>query len=185
MNALKRILLFLVCFVVIGAGACFIIVNIGAAAAVRDAGNTAKMGEIATTAGREIGYRYFLPIWLGSLVLSAGIAFRWIGAIIGGAVAGLLYFSFSNFAPAKKPASPSTSPSAPATTALPSSTSGSSTARQRAIQLFPELAIASSPLNQEFLKRYRKYQSENIRYFDDPEWPTALARESKNALTPK
>ena len=36
----------------------------------------------------EVGVRYSLLIWLGSLVISAGIAFRWIGAIIRGSARG-------------------------------------------------------------------------------------------------
>ena len=181
MNALKRIILFLVCFVVIGLVASVILGAIVGAAAVRDAGNAASATELAGVAGRDFGSRYGLLIWLGSLVLSAGIAFRWIGAIIATAIAALVYFSTGKVTRSPKPVTQSVpTPS----TALPQP-NGANVAQQRAIQLYPELGIMNSPLNQEFVRRYRKYQLENKRYFDDPEWPTALAKESKDALIQK
>jgi hypothetical protein len=56
------------------------------------------------------------------------------------------------------------------------------TAEQRAIQLYPNLAIANSELNQEFVRRYRRYKMQNPSYFNDPEWPTKLATESQATL---
>jgi hypothetical protein len=56
------------------------------------------------------------------------------------------------------------------------------TAQQRAMKLYPELAVPHSKLNQEFIRRYRQYQKNNPGYFSDPEWPTRLAAESQSAL---
>lgn len=56
------------------------------------------------------------------------------------------------------------------------------TPQERAVQLFPDLAIPNSKLNQEFEHRYKQYQSQNPAYFDNLEWPTQLARESQMAL---
>ena len=129
MNALKRIILFLVCFVVIGLVASVILGAIVGAAAVRDAGNAASATELAGVAGRDFGSRYGLLIWLGSLVLSAGIAFRWIGAIIATAIAALVYFSTGKVTRSPKPVTQSVpTPS----TALPQP-NGANVAQQRAI----------------------------------------------------
>jgi hypothetical protein len=50
-------------------------------------------------------------------------------------------------------------------------------AQQRAIRLYPDLGVAGSALNQEFVARYRRYKTDRPAFFKDPEWPTALARE--------
>jgi len=55
-------------------------------------------------------------------------------------------------------------------------------AQQRAVKLYPDLAVANSRLNREFLRRYQLYQKENPAYFHNPEWPTALAGESQATL---
>ena len=181
MNALKRIILFLVCFVVIASVAFFILGVFAGTAAIRDAGNTASATEIARSAARDAGNRYSLLIWLGSLVLSAGIAFRWIGAIIAVAIAALVSFSGGRVTPSEEPVTQSVpTPS----TVLPRS-NGADTAQQRATRLYPELGIRNSPLNQEFVRRHGKYRLENKHYFDNPEWPSALAKECKDALIQK
>jgi hypothetical protein len=55
-------------------------------------------------------------------------------------------------------------------------------AQQRAVKLYPDLAVADSKLNREFLRRYKLYRKENPAYFNNPEWPTALAGECQKAL---
>jgi hypothetical protein len=50
-------------------------------------------------------------------------------------------------------------------------------AKLRAVARYPQLGIAGSPLNTAFLARVRQYQIENPQVFDDPEWPTRIARE--------
>jgi hypothetical protein len=64
----------------------------------------------------------------------------------------------------------------------PSNKQSSVTAQQRAIALYPELGVANSRFNREFLVRYRKYQQDNRHYFDDPEWPSKLAKETKDGI---
>jgi hypothetical protein len=56
------------------------------------------------------------------------------------------------------------------------------TAQKRALALYPDLAVANSPLNKEFIARYQRYKAENPTYFLNPDWPTALARESADAI---
>lgn len=55
-------------------------------------------------------------------------------------------------------------------------------ARVRALQQFPALAVANSPLNREFVARFHRYQSTNQAYFKDNDWPLHLAAESQAAL---
>ncbi|MEO6754358.1 MAG: DUF4236 domain-containing protein [Chthoniobacteraceae bacterium] len=50
-------------------------------------------------------------------------------------------------------------------------------AKWRAVALYPRLGVVDSPLNRSFVERVRRYQSEKPRIFDDPEWPTVIARE--------
>lgn len=58
-------------------------------------------------------------------------------------------------------------------------------ARDRAMLAFPQLAVLNSPLNREFVRRYNLYQKEHREYFEDPDWPTKLARESAAAIAPR
>lgn len=55
-------------------------------------------------------------------------------------------------------------------------------AQHRAVQQYPDLGVPSSPLNREFLTRYRHYQATNPAYFNDQGWPLHLAAESQAAL---
>lgn len=55
-------------------------------------------------------------------------------------------------------------------------------ARRRAVQQYPALGVANSPLNREFLTRYHHYQATNQAYFNDKEWPLHLAAESQAAI---
>ena len=55
-------------------------------------------------------------------------------------------------------------------------------ARVRALQQFPALRVANSPLNREFVTRFHRYQSTNQAYFKDNDWPLHLAAESQAAL---
>jgi hypothetical protein len=55
-------------------------------------------------------------------------------------------------------------------------------ARSRAVQQYPALGVADSPLNREFRARYYRYRTANPAYFNDKEWPVHLAAESQAAL---
>ena len=69
---------------------------------------------------------------------------------------------------------------------LPGSvTPATTSARDRAVRAFPDLVVADSPLNREFVRRYHLYLKEHREYFEDPDWPTKLARESAAAIAPR
>lgn len=55
-------------------------------------------------------------------------------------------------------------------------------AQRAAVRSYPELGVEGSRLNAEFLRRHRRYQVEQPRYFQDPSWPIRLARESHQAV---
>lgn len=57
-------------------------------------------------------------------------------------------------------------------------------AQRTAIQLFPDLAVAGSPLNKEFIARMKRYQSDKKDFFADPDWPIRLAKECAEVLNP-
>jgi len=52
--------------------------------------------------------------------------------------------------------------------------------KKEAMEKFPELAIAGSPLNAAFVAKYKAYQGSN--YFDSPDWPMRLAKECAGAV---
>ena len=54
--------------------------------------------------------------------------------------------------------------------------------RSEALRLYPDLGIAGSPLNTEFLTRYRSYQRLDPDFFQNPAWPLILVKESAVAL---
>ena len=54
-------------------------------------------------------------------------------------------------------------------------------AQRRAVARYPELGVAGSPLNREFLRRVQQYRAERPDFFANPEWPTELARECAGA----
>jgi len=64
-------------------------------------------------------------------------------------------------------------------------TPATTSASDRAVLAFPQVAVANSPLNREFVRRYNLYQKEHREYFQDPDWPTKLARESAAAIAPR
>lgn len=50
-------------------------------------------------------------------------------------------------------------------------------AQARAVQEFPELGVAGSPFNTDFLARVKVLRASETSYFKDPEWPYKLAVE--------
>ncbi len=58
-------------------------------------------------------------------------------------------------------------------------------AQQKAIELFPDVGVAGSALNKEFLARAERYQSEKKEFFAQPDWPVRLAKECSEALATK
>jgi hypothetical protein len=55
-------------------------------------------------------------------------------------------------------------------------------AKKRAVELYPQLGVAGSPLNQEFVARVERYKQSRPDYFKDTAWPIALADECAQAL---
>jgi hypothetical protein len=86
---------------------------------------------------------------------------------------------------------PVTATPAPAAPAPPVAVSSQATpetltdvqdAKRQAVLRYPDLAVAGSPLNKEFVARYKRYQQERPDYFRDPSWPLRLAEESAQAI---
>jgi hypothetical protein len=59
------------------------------------------------------------------------------------------------------------------------------TAQRKAIELYPDLSVADSPLNKEFRERMTIYRIEKKEFFAEPDWPTRLAKECSEALAAK
>jgi hypothetical protein len=58
-------------------------------------------------------------------------------------------------------------------------------AQLKALELYPELGVADSPLNKEFVERVRMYRIEKKEFFAEPDWPVRLAKECSEALAGK
>ena len=58
-------------------------------------------------------------------------------------------------------------------------------AQQKAIELYPDVGVAGSPLNKEFVERVKRYQTEKKEFFAEPDWPVRLAKECSEALAAK
>jgi len=54
--------------------------------------------------------------------------------------------------------------------------------RREALRLYPDLGVAGSALNIEFVTRYRSYQRLQPDFFENPAWPLILVKESAVAL---
>lgn len=60
-----------------------------------------------------------------------------------------------------------------------------SAAQSKAIELYPDLGVADSPLNKEFVERVKIYRIEKKEFFAEPDWPMRLAKECSEALAAK
>jgi hypothetical protein len=47
--------------------------------------------------------------------------------------------------------------------------------KREAVSLYPELGVAGTAVNREYVRRYRLYQSVNPAFFDEADWPKRLA----------
>jgi hypothetical protein len=54
--------------------------------------------------------------------------------------------------------------------------------RTEALRLYPDLGVENSPLNREFVARYRSYQRLQPDFFQEPAWPVILVKESAAAI---
>lgn len=55
--------------------------------------------------------------------------------------------------------------------------------QKRAAALYPQLAVADSQLNQEFLRRHNSLKASNDPILQNPDWPELLAKQSSNAVS--
>ena len=51
-------------------------------------------------------------------------------------------------------------------------------AQREAVRRYPELGVAGSKLNREFIARHKLYEQQRPEYLRDPSWPLRLAEES-------
>ena len=192
MKSLLRGVLFFVCFGVLTFLGTFIVdhlfvtkADLAADRAANAAAYRARLqitpAESSAIMHASMHLHHTIHCMLSSLFISGAIVYRWKGAISTGLIAVVSYFllvdgfiydyALTHGYHLHK------------TTALSPAPAVIAAAQQRATRLFPQLGITNSALNREFLRRYRKYQSESPDYFNDPEWPTKLARESNDALS--
>ena len=47
--------------------------------------------------------------------------------------------------------------------------------KQEAVALYPELGVAGTAVNREYVRRYKLYRSVNPAFFAEPDWPKRLA----------
>lgn len=121
--------------------------------------------------------------------LGTGIGRLFVGLIGVLVVIALLYATIAPQGeaptqPTEEPvaSAPVTKPTARAPRAEALSGKDVEAAKQRAISLYPDIGRAGTPMNQEFVRRYQRYLAERPEYFDQPEWPTILARECAAAV---
>ena len=58
-------------------------------------------------------------------------------------------------------------------------------AQREAVRRYPDIAVAGSRLNREFLTRHKRYQAEQPKLLRNPLWPLRIAEESARALEEK
>ena len=142
-----------------------------------------QVSQFKVAAAKKLALSY-LPILVPiSVFISAFLAFggRSKAFAIGAALSLLSYFGSMTLANNQRarpwyPFPVVAQPIAPAQASV-----NGMTPQQRAVRLFPDLAIANSKLNQEFVRRYKQYKAQNPTYFNNSEWPTQLARDSAAA----
>ena len=54
--------------------------------------------------------------------------------------------------------------------------------KKKAVEQFPDLAVAGSALNSAFVLKYQSYQVSKPRFFDSPDWPMRLAKECADSI---
>lgn len=181
MNFVKRFLLFLGTWLVLYMGSFFvagIIVGGIAGSHTHDGISGMQAGALA---GAEFGIRYRPIFFAVTLMLAALFASNFsplaILAALPFAAGG--FWVLDHLRPKPEDVLRAIPLAVPRATPAPMDVAG---ARQRAVTLYPQLGVANSRLNLEFRRRYESYQKTAPTYFDDPDWPSKLAKESKDAL---
>jgi hypothetical protein len=72
--------------------------------------------------------------------------------------------------------------SKPAMVSLPIVIHTEADGRREALRLYPDLGVANSPLNREFVVRYQSYKRLEPDFFDNPAWPVILVKEAANVV---
>ncbi len=91
MNFLKRFIFFVGCFLILAiVTLCLGGAIAGAVAGSQDPAHAAQSGFIA---GQTFALHFRVVIWLGAMVISAGIVFRAAGVVISMALAAVIYLS--------------------------------------------------------------------------------------------
>jgi len=107
--------------------------------------------------------------------------------------AGILWATDRPHKVAKNPAAPPgtpmvymkprhNAPAAPAGPIVPPLITTEAEGRAEALRLYPELGVANSPINREFVARYRSYQRLQPDFFQDPAWPVLLVKECAGVI---
>lgn len=111
------------------------------------------------------GALFFIPLWCFGLLLLPVSAATFLGP--------KGQFSKGTHSLAGLPSLSTFLPTSSASNRIASEADG----RREAVREYPSLAVANSPLNLEFVRRYRQYQHDRPEYFRDPTWPVSLAQE--------
>lgn len=181
MKVLTRIVVFILLVGSLNFGGLGAVGFFNAMSAIATITDPAAGKQAAHAASQEFVFRYWPMMAAIITLVSALIAFgaRLLTLLVGGALAVgvffIMHFSFIAYQARHNPSATQVTPS------IPRPTDGT-TAQQRAIRLFPDLAVPNSRLNQEFIRRHNQYQKDNKQYFVDPEWPTKLAKEANEAI---
>jgi len=82
----------------------------------------------------------------------------------------------------KLPRPPSRSEASSFTFPWPSRITSEAEGRREALRLYPSLGVPNSPLNVEFVRRYKQCQQQNPQFFRDPAWPVTLVKECASGV---
>jgi hypothetical protein len=124
---------------------------------------------------------------LGWLLATLTIALRsrWAGGLAGIALLGLAIFGLYRqgvFHPALLTTNDVVQPPPAPSAVAPPEVESVVAAQQEAVKRYPQLGVVNSPLNREFVTRYKQLQATNPDYFKQSNWPLTLAAECEAAV---
>ena len=80
------------------------------------------------------------------------------------------------------PTTPATTPALPPPASVPPKFASVEQAQQEALRHYPDLGVAGSKFNAEFIVRHQRYKRENSAFLQDTSWPVRLAEETAIAI---
>lgn len=83
------------------------------------------------------------------------------------------------------PTTPATTPALPTPASIPPQFVSVEQAQQEALRRYPDLGVAGSKFNAEFIVRHQRYKRENPAFLQDTSWPIRLAEETATAIGPQ